>query len=641
MADTAEDFLKEFGGDITEEQPATDSADVFLSEFGEALSDEPLVFPTHEIGGETALPTEQKPPPTIGEIATGVKETGATLLGGATLGSFGFVGGVFEGIIKEIASGEFGSQDAANRIQALANQRSAQFTRPFLPETETGKKFVQEVGEVFEQIPAFPPAVAEAQIIAQSTKASLPVLTQKLGRHIKLIDPQTGLPTKEMQAAMRNKGVDFSLFIEDAAKLPTVSNKVGASEIVDSVIVKKIKDGSGNKSLAKIKLDKKGGIIEDLLGVKAEKQGFRPGDIASAKNSNIQTRNAMAEMLEMKRQIHGDTSKSLEFRPSDIPGREVMKRFNFIRDKANDLNNELELIATGKAKRGKGRKGELIPLGRGLKGKAIDTGNINDNLIRELTDINVRLPEDVLQNTTKLKEFLASKDAFVGSDISKDGLSQAMIRDTVDLLAEPFEADALRAHRIKRQIDKMVDFRKTESPVLTEPGERVARSVRASLNNAVRDVSPSYAKVNDELSEMIGAMQSLTEPMPRKINVFSETGDAAVGQELRKILTNYNSRQQIREAISELDRVSAKYGGQLDTDVSKLVLFNNTLDDRFQATAVGSMQGITESALKSLSPRQIASQKALEKVVEGIDKFRKINDEEAFNVMQELLKRKD
>ena len=69
-------------------------------------------------------------------------------------------------------------------------------------------------------------------------------------------------------------------------------------------------------------------------------------------------------------------------------------------------------------------------------------------------------------------------------------------------------------------------------------------------------------------------------------------------------------------------------------------MFNKTLDDRFGATARGSLQGEIESAMRS-GPKQAAREFVVQKGVEKLDDLRGISDEEAFNTMERILKRLD
>lgn len=115
--------------------------------------------------GESDVPDTvvKAPEPTLLEQAKGVGETGLTLLTGATGGTIGMIEGTVEGILKEIASGEFGTYKAADRVEQLAMERAQALT--YAPRTETGQEFVQETGEALAPLAAIPP-LAETQMLA-------------------------------------------------------------------------------------------------------------------------------------------------------------------------------------------------------------------------------------------------------------------------------------------------------------------------------------------------------------------------------------------------------------------------------------------------------------------------------------------
>lgn len=561
-------------------------------------------------GYEPPAPMDERPEPTMAHKALGAVEALGTLATGATGGAVGFVGGTAEQLVKEIFGGDFGSYEAANRIAQNAADRASQFT--YLPRTETGQEIVETIGEVAGQLPVTPQA-------ASYQAAIRPGLAIKMGRHIDLIDPNN-LPTKALQKSLKKADVDFSVVMEDVDTLPIVSKQRSSDDVVNAIVKKRIQQGSGNQNLYN-KMLKGGAIVEDPLGEEAARQGFRPGDIASAKNSSVDTRKSMSKMLEMKRQIEGDPAKAIEFRPSDVAGDEIVKRIDLLKDKSFELRNDLNSIASK------------------FEGVKIDTTPVEDTVISRLRRINVDIPEDVLADTTKLKEAVKAKDFFAGSDISKDKTSQKVIKDVVDLLSED-GADALRAHRVKRQIDTMIDYRKKQFQGLTATGQNFAKAVRKSLNDSVREISPSYAKTNDELSKILGSMEMITDAMPKKVDLDAPGASGAIGQELRKLLSNYASRQELNNSIKTLDDVAREFGGDFKVDVNRLVQFNNTLDDRFRPTARGSFKAEIGSAVgRELDVKEMAKQKALGKVIESIEKFRGINDEEAFNTMQKLLKR--
>jgi hypothetical protein len=88
----------------------------------------------------------QQPERSFGETLEGLGEAALTLGTGATTGALGFLGGTVEGIGRTLA-GDTTPQEAMQ----IAQQRAASLTN--LPESEAGREFVGNIGEVLGTLP--------------------------------------------------------------------------------------------------------------------------------------------------------------------------------------------------------------------------------------------------------------------------------------------------------------------------------------------------------------------------------------------------------------------------------------------------------------------------------------------------------
>lgn len=145
---------------------------------------------------------KQEPDPTLGQKVKGVAETGATMLTGMTTGLIGQIEGSVEGILREIASGEFGSREAADRIEKLAFDRAQMLT--YTPETETGQEYTQAVGETLAPLAAVPP-LAEAQLIARAAQPALQQTRQATRQTIQQMKPQVQQVTQEISRRVKER----------------------------------------------------------------------------------------------------------------------------------------------------------------------------------------------------------------------------------------------------------------------------------------------------------------------------------------------------------------------------------------------------------------------------------------------------
>jgi hypothetical protein len=108
--------------------------------------------------------------PTFGEKLIGAGETGLTLLTGGTTGLAGTVGGAITGAYEELKSGQFGSPQAARRIEERAAAGGQQYT--YAPRTQAGQEQVEMLGRVgSELIPIAP--VMPSGLFSQGAKQAI------------------------------------------------------------------------------------------------------------------------------------------------------------------------------------------------------------------------------------------------------------------------------------------------------------------------------------------------------------------------------------------------------------------------------------------------------------------------------------
>jgi hypothetical protein len=224
----------------------------------------------------------------------------------------------------------------------------------------------------------------------------------------------------------------------------------------------------------------------------------------------------------------------------------------------------------------------------------------------------------------------------------EDPTSQKIIKSVFRLLRHNPQGpiDALRAHEVKRQIDSLIDFNKKSSKGLTDDGKRFAMSIRKSLNESIREVSPRYAKINDDLSRAITSLQGVEDSVGKRIDLFDNNANQAIGTEMRKLLSNYGVRQTLNNSLNVLDDTSKALGGSFGTNFRELNRFSNVLDKRFGSVAENSFKGNIDSALdlnrlRSTSVKDAVVEKGLGKIA---DRFGP-NDQKAMDVMNKILVR--
>lgn len=441
---------------------------------------------------------------------------------------------------------------------------------------------------------------------------------QNVRRGTRLID-DAGRPTKTLRKALDKRGLDYdSLSPEAKSAIPNVSTPdmlpganvpKGAAE---DAIIQQIKAGGRENALAGLKVtgDRVG---VDKLGTEAMKQGFEPGVVQSVKTSSPATKLKMRKMVSVMRQVKKSARKGVSNRPSDIVGDSITGRVQFIRDKANVARKELDDIA-----------------GTKLKGKEIELTPVTNKLQESLGKLDVELVDG--PNGAPIPEFK-------GSLISKDKTSQRVITDLIDLLGEGGKPDALRAHKLKRQLDIMIDFNKKSAEGLTDAGRGILKDIRKELNTAVRNVDSDYARVNDTLSQSLGALDDLDDAVGT-IDIFGKGANKALGTRMRALLSNQQGRIKIDNAVQSIDDTVLNLGGKFDDNIKDLVMFSDALDNQFGTVAKTSFAGQTAQGVKQGIEQGLVRtgiQKVAEVAGKGAEKLRGVNEFNAFESINSLL----
>lgn len=106
----------------------------------------------------------------IGELATGAGEAVVSAATGATTGTVGMVGGFLKQLADEVRQGNFGSMEAADRIEqaSMAGMEAGTYA----PKTEAGRDILKTVGEATAPLTGAAPMMGEMGAISTATKAA-------------------------------------------------------------------------------------------------------------------------------------------------------------------------------------------------------------------------------------------------------------------------------------------------------------------------------------------------------------------------------------------------------------------------------------------------------------------------------------
>ncbi len=117
---------------------------------------------------------ERPKEPSLGERLIGAGEAALTTGTALTGGTVGMIGGTAKGITESILDGTFGTPQAASMVEQQAMKGAQALT--YMPRTETGQEYAQNVGDVMSQAIPVMPLTAELGMLGAGMKAAQPAV---------------------------------------------------------------------------------------------------------------------------------------------------------------------------------------------------------------------------------------------------------------------------------------------------------------------------------------------------------------------------------------------------------------------------------------------------------------------------------
>lgn len=150
-----------------------------------ARENAPSRIPDAQVPGTEA----PKPEATIGQEIVGAGEAGLAAVTGATGGAVGMAGGMLKGMAEEALAGQFGTPQAANRIEQQAMRGAEALT--YAPRTDVGQQRAAQLSELASVLPPVIPLAGElsmamqgarptAMAAATAGRAALPAAAQRI-----------------------------------------------------------------------------------------------------------------------------------------------------------------------------------------------------------------------------------------------------------------------------------------------------------------------------------------------------------------------------------------------------------------------------------------------------------------------------
>lgn len=339
-----------------------------------------------------------------------------------------------------------------------------------------------------------------------------------------------------------------------------------AKQLKTSEMRQAIQDGS--KYFVDKKIDAKTGrIVDDVIAKKALKQNISDETIAFTKRLDAGTNKQAKRILDRGAEI-------LEFgektggRPNALIGERVMKRFDTVMKANNSAGRDISKAVSE------------------IKDTAFNIADDVDAFDDSLTRLGITRSDGVLN--------------FKGSQIEGDSVVP-LIKMMDKRLKTAYDAKSLHQEKqfIANKLYTKAGEAKVKGGTLDPKGVQILDDLRDGFNQKLRDASDDYAKANDSYSETIGTLNDFKKVMgQKKFNPYSDRIDNTIGNESRKLLTQYRSGQDMQLSIKNLNDMSAKYGGKFDDDIVELTRFYDNFEREFKSFSPGSFQAQTRDVAK-------------------------------------------
>tara|TARA_R110000851_G_C13082060_1_gene565875 strand:- start:29 stop:1894 length:1866 start_codon:yes stop_codon:yes gene_type:complete len=555
----------------------------------------------------------------IGETLEGVGEAALTLGTGAVGGTLGLLGGTLQGVISELRSGEFGSNEAANRIADRAEAAMADFT--YAPRSEAGQEIVGAIGEAGEALAPLAGLSGPLTQAGQLGRAARPQIAQAGAATSKAVAPvkeaakgvfEYQSPTKQRIGRLLEAGeadVETAKFKLKSPKPDVEIRGVEGNLLEAPTPSGPIPETASGKFKRKMDI---GGpkVVKDKAATESIKQGFDEGVIAAVKAGSKEDKAKMAKMVKIMEQGKRNKAFAIKNRPSDVAGDSLMERVKSVRSVNRKAGAELGVVAEK------------------LKGQKVDSSPAVNTFIGELDEMGIKIGDDL-------------KPIFEGSDIEGVTGAENVVRNIVRRMSDTKTPDGHDIHRLKKYIDEQVTYGKTTEG-LTGKTESVLKSLRRNLDGILDEKFPEYDNVNTTYKDTITALDAIQDVAGRKMDLSGGSADKATGTLLRRLMSNAQSRVRLLDSIDEIESVAGKYGAKFSDDLLSQTLFVDELDRMFGPVARTSLQGQVGQAVEGAGRAVASPTGVIDLAIKGAgkvgDKLQGINEANAFKSIKDLLK---
>lgn len=469
-----------------------------------------------------------------------------------------------------------GTQLGSDVIEAV------QGSLTYMPQTEAGQRITSNVGEFLSVIP------------------------ETIEKAADFVFDLTGSPMLATMVGTAPTALAEYISLSTAGTLSRLPNAAARIE--------KLKHKIPDADIAPVKLSNDGlKIVADKPAVTAINQGWDEGFIAAIKTGSPSDKKVMAEMLSNWQKGRTNRLEAIHNSMESKLGEGVLRRV----DDLTEIN--------------KNAVAQLDEVAQGLKGSPVNVEPAVGDFLRTLNNdygVSFRYSPD-----GKLKALTQ------GTDIADFGDNASKINTIVERINRTDMSDAFEVHKLKRYLDNMVSYGKQSSTPMVAELERAIKGLRRGIDNVLDETYPDYNAVNTTISETLTTLDNVGQTLKIGVDIDSPRAATAVGNNLRKITSNYKAGDMQVDMLGKLDETLRKYGIKYDEDLIRQRVFIDGVNSRFGRPDRSNTLGqITEDAAKRAARGEGAAGTAVEAISKVGNRLLNKTDNKAISALEYVLK---
>ncbi len=507
---------------------------------------DPTAMQLDQIGGGAEDPVvpetiPQQADPTLGQQAYGALETAASIGTGAVGGAAGLIGGAVEGMAKEAIAGEFGTPEAADRIEQQAMERAGQFT--YAPQSPAGVNITEAVGQALAPLAAVSGLAQGATIANQAGAAA-----RQAGTAARQATTALAKKTKQALPAPKPKPQDLSV---GAAQVPMARQRTDIAEEMGFTGDKALTQGQKTRSFEDQRFERETAKMPDEGGAIRERM----------ENQNARFDTLLDEFIDST----GGTAKTLEDTGLTLD-KALKKQYETAKTKVRTLYKEAEKAGEMEAPVQVPSLIKHINDSQSLEGTVGNLSAVKNELVR----IGAAVKND--DGTLTPKPISLKDGELIRSFIGKDATDAADSRQTrqASLMKKAYDADTeelggnhyKKARQARRKMAQ--DFENASLVDSLLSTKRGMDDRKVALEKVLDKVILSDATSRQQMTSVSKLIKKTPEGRAAWADMQAATLQHIKDQMFRNVATNQRGDKMVSPAALEKVLTKLDRNGKLD-----------------------------------------------------------------------------